>query len=102
VLSYCAEGLKVMVECKPHSRHMLAWLMDKMNPDTDGLFLAVLKAHKQGTGQVGMRLSCVQCMGVIAMLLLHAARMLTQQQQLHACVLTAAHVLGGCKAPATG
>jgi hypothetical protein len=41
-----------MVECKPHSRHMLAWLMDKMNPDTDGLFLAVLKAHDAGTGQV--------------------------------------------------
>ncbi|WIA17780.1 hypothetical protein OEZ85_009293 [Tetradesmus obliquus] len=47
-----AMGLKVMVECQPHSRHMLAWLMDKMNPDTDGLFLAVLRARDSGTGQV--------------------------------------------------
>jgi hypothetical protein len=52
VCCHAAAGLKVMVECKPHSRHMLAWLMDKMNPDTDGLFLAVLKAHDTGTGQV--------------------------------------------------
>eukprot|EP00882_Tetradesmus_deserticola_P022104 GHRQ01023988.1.p2 GENE.GHRQ01023988.1~~GHRQ01023988.1.p2 ORF type:complete len:195 (+),score=115.78 GHRQ01023988.1:234-818(+) len=47
-----AMGLKAMVECKPHSRHMLAWLMDQMNPDTDGLFLAVVKAHDVGTGQI--------------------------------------------------
>lgn len=41
-----------MVECRSNSRHMLAWLMDQLDADKDSIFLAVTKAHDQGTGMV--------------------------------------------------
>lgn len=50
-LLVCA-GLKVMVECRSNSRHMLTWLMDQMDAEKDSIFLAVTKAHEQGTGMV--------------------------------------------------
>lgn len=53
-LLWCA-GLKVMVECRSNSRHMLTWLMDQMDAEKDSIFLAVTKAHEQGTGMVRLR-----------------------------------------------
>lgn len=47
-----ASGLKVMVECRSNSRHMLTWLMDQMEPDKDSIYLAVTKAQDDGTGRV--------------------------------------------------
>lgn len=47
-------GLKVMVECRSNSRHMLTWLMDQMDADKDSIFLAVTKSHDQGTGMVSL------------------------------------------------
>lgn len=47
-----AAGLKVMVECRSNSRHMLTWLMDQLDAEKDSIFLAVTKAHDQGTGNV--------------------------------------------------
>jgi hypothetical protein len=41
-----------MVDCRSNSRHMLGWLMDQMAADKDSLFLAVTRAHDQGTGRV--------------------------------------------------
>lgn len=45
-------GLKVMVECRSTSRHMLTWLMDQMDAEKDSIFLAVTKAQDEGTGRV--------------------------------------------------
>jgi hypothetical protein len=47
-----AAGLKVMVECRSNSRHMLTWLMDQMEPEKDSIYLAVTKAQDEGTGRV--------------------------------------------------
>jgi hypothetical protein len=44
-----------MVECRSNSRHMLTWLMDQMDAEKDSIFLAVTKAHEQGTGVVRHR-----------------------------------------------
>jgi hypothetical protein len=41
-----------MIECQSTSRHLIKWLMDKMDVHKDGLFLAVTKALDQGTGMV--------------------------------------------------
>jgi hypothetical protein len=46
------KGLKVMVECRSTSRHMLTWLMDQMDAEKDSIFLAVTKAQDEGTDRV--------------------------------------------------
>jgi hypothetical protein len=35
-----------------NTRHLLSWLMERLNADKDGLFLAVTRAVDQGTGLV--------------------------------------------------
>ena len=40
------------MDCQSNTRHLLAWLMDRLDPDKDGLFLAVAKAVDQSTGLV--------------------------------------------------
>eukprot|EP00877_Chromochloris_zofingiensis_P008490 jgi/Chrzof1/3895/Cz13g12140.t1 len=40
-------GLKVMVECQSTSRHMINWLINQLDAEKDGIFLAVTKAQDQ-------------------------------------------------------
>ncbi|GBF96751.1 hypothetical protein Rsub_09607 [Raphidocelis subcapitata] len=42
-----ATGLRIMVDCQSNTRHLLDWLMDRLDPDKDGLYLAVSKALDQ-------------------------------------------------------
>jgi hypothetical protein len=49
-----AAGLRVLVDCQSNTRHLLGWLMGRLDPDKDGLFLAVTRAVDQGTGLVGV------------------------------------------------
>jgi hypothetical protein len=41
-----------MVDCQSNTRHLLSWLMDRLDPDKATLFLAVGRAVDQGTGMV--------------------------------------------------
>lgn len=42
-----------MVECQSTSRHMINWLINQLDAEKDGIFLAVTKAQDQH-GKVGL------------------------------------------------
>ena len=45
------KGLRVLVDCQPSARPMVAWLMGRLDAAKDGLFLAVQRgAHDAGDG----------------------------------------------------
>lgn len=42
----------MLIDCQSNTRHLLAWLMGRLDPDKDGLFLAVTRAVDKTTGTV--------------------------------------------------
>lgn len=51
-------GLKVMVDCQSNSRHLLTWLMERLDADKDCLYLAAAKGLEQGSGSVSTTRTC--------------------------------------------